>query len=84
MQPIVLRLQEEDRRLLEINARSEGKPMAEIARRAIKAYLKEKPKQKGGIEVLLDWARKSKKYKSSFKDKNLSTNYKEYLYGNKS
>jgi len=84
MQPIVLRLPDEDRRLLELQAKQEGVAMAEVARKAIKAYFKEKPKQKSGAEVLLEWAKKSKKYKSSFKDKNLSTAYKEYLYGSKS
>ena len=85
MQPIVLRLPNDDRRLLELEAKQEGVPMAEVARKAIKAYLKDKPKQKSAAEVLLGWAlRKDKKYKSSFKDKDLSTNYKEYLYGAKS
>ena len=84
MQPIVLRLPDDDRKLLELEARQEGIPMARVARKAIKAYFKKKPKQKSGAEVLLDWAKKAKKYKSNFKDKNLSTNYKEYLYGPKS
>jgi predicted DNA-binding protein len=84
MQPIVLRIPEEDRRFLELEAKRAGKPMAEVARKAIKAYLKGKPKQKSAAEVLLEWARKAKKYKNSFKDKDLSANYKEYLYGSKS
>ena len=84
MQPVVIRFPEEDKRLLELEAKQEGVPMAEVARKAIKAYFKEKPKQKSGAEVLLEWAKKAKKYKSNFKDKNLSTNYKEYLYGPKS
>ena len=84
MQPIVLRLPEEDRRLLEFEAKKEGTPMAEVARKAIKAYFKKKPRAQNGIEVLLKWARRSGKYKSRFKDENLSTTYKEYLYGPKS
>ena len=82
MQPIVLRLKDEDRRLLELEAKQEGIAMAEVARKAIKAYFKEKPKQKSAGEVLLEWAlRKDKPIKKSRVN---STNYKEYLYGSKS
>ena len=84
MQPIVLRLPNEDRRLLEIEANQKGVPMAEVARKAIKVYLKGRPKRKSAADIMLEWPKKGKKYKSSFKDKNLSTNYKEYLYGPKS
>jgi len=79
MQPIVLRLQDEDRRLLKLEAKQEGIAMAEVARKAIKAYFKEKPKQKSAAEVLLEWAlRKDKPIKRNAVN---STNYKEYLYG---
>lgn len=82
MQPIVLRLPDEDRRLLALEAKQEGVPVAEVARKAIKAYFKEKPKQKSAAEVLLEWAlRKDKPIKKSPVN---STNYKEYLYGPKS
>jgi len=85
MQPIIIRLPDEDRRLLELEARQEGVVMAEIVRLAIKTYLKRKPKKPHAAEILLKWAlRKDKKYKSSFKDKDLSANYKDYLYGPKS
>lgn len=79
MQPIVLRLPDEDRRLLEIDAKQEGVAMAEVARRAIKTYLKRKPEKPHGAEVLLKWAlRKDKPVKKSRVN---STNYKYYLYG---
>ena len=84
MQPFIVRLPDEDRRLLELEAKKEGVVMAEVARKAIRTYLEKKPKQKSAAEVLLEWAKKAKKYKSNFKDKNLSANYKEYLYGPKS
>ena len=84
MQPIVLRLPNEDRRLLEIESNQKGVPMAEVARKAIKVYLNGRPKRKSAADIMLEWPKKGKKYKSSFKDKNLSTNYKEYLYGPKS
>lgn len=85
MQPFIIRLPDEDRRLLELEAKKEGSPLAAVARKAIRIYLEEKPKQKSGGDVLLEWAlRKNRKYKSSFKDKGLSTNYKKYLYGPKS
>ena len=84
MQPIVIRLPDEDRNLLAIEAKREGKPVAEVARKAIKAYFKKKPKAQNGAEILLKWAKRSEKYKSRFKDENLSTTYKEYLYGSKS
>ena len=84
MQPIVIRLPDEDRMLLAIEAKREGKPVAEVARKAIRAYFKKTPKQESGAEVLLKWAKRSEKYKSLFKDENLSATYKEYLYGAKS
>lgn len=81
MQPVVVRLPDEERRLLKIEAQNQGVPVSEVARKAIKNYLKQKPKQKSGAEVLLEWATRTEKYKSKYKDKNLSTNYKKYLYG---
>ena len=72
--------------ILELEAKKEGTSVAEVTRKAIKKYIKGKPKQENGAgaEVLLKWAKKAKKYKSHYKDKNLSTTYKEYLYGSKS
>lgn len=85
MQSFIIRLPDEDRRLLELEAKKEGSSVAAVARKAIRIYLEEKPKQKSGADVLLEWVfKKNKKYKSSFKDKDLSTNYKDYLYGSKS
>lgn len=81
MQPVVVRLPDEERRLLKIEAQNQGVPVSEVAREAIKNYLKKKPKQKSGAEVLLEWATRREKYKSRYKDKNLSTTYKKYLYG---
>lgn len=84
MQPVVIRLPEEDRKRLEYEAKHLGRPLAEIARRAIKKYLQDKPKQKSGAEVLLKWTKQSKKYTSKYKDMDLSETYKQHLYGPKS
>lgn len=79
MQPVVIRFPEEDKRLLELEAKQEGATMAEVARKAIRAYLKIKPQKPNGAEVLLKWAlRKDKLIKKSRVN---STNYKYYLYG---
>lgn len=82
--PFVIRLTEEERKLLELEARRQRKSLTEVARKAIRDYLKGKKPQKSASEVLLEWASKAKKYKPQFKDENLSTTYKEYLYGAKS
>ena len=81
MQPVVVRLPDEERRLLKIEAQTLGVPVSEVARKAIKTYLKKKPRRKSGAEVLLEWAKRAEKYKSRYGDTNLSTNYKKYLYG---
>lgn len=85
MQPIVLRLPEGEKRLLELEAKKEGVSMAEITRKALRTYLREKSDERpSGAEVMLKWAKRSEKYESRFHDKNLSTTYKQYLYGPKS
>ena len=84
MQPVVIRFPEEDKRLLELEAKKEAVSLAEIVRKSIKTYLKQKPRQESGAEVLLRWATRANKYRSHFKDKDVSTNYKKYLYGPKS
>lgn len=81
MQPVVIRLPDEEKRLLQLEAQTQGLPVSALARKAIKKYLQKKPKQLSGVEVLLKWATRAEKYKSKYKDKNLSTNYKKYLYG---
>lgn len=79
MQPIVIRFPEEDKRLLELEANNEKSTVAEVARKAIRAYFKTKQKKPNGGEVLLKWAlRKDKGIKKSRAN---STNYKYYLYG---
>lgn len=84
MQPVVIRLPQEEKRLLELEAKKEGKSFAEITRRALKAYLKYKPQKDSGVEVMLKWATKARQYKSHSKETDISTNYKKYLYGPKS
>lgn len=84
MQPVVIRLPDEERRLLQLEARSQNLPVSAVARKAIKKYLKKSPKQLSGVEVLLKWATRAKKYESKYKDKKLSANYKKYLYGSQS
>ena len=81
MQPVVIRIPDEEKRLLQLEAKNQGVPVSAVARKAIKTYLQKKPKQLTGVEVLLKWATRAEKYKSRYKDKNLSTNYKKYLYG---
>ena len=82
MQPVVVRLPEEERRLLKLEAQSQGVAVSEVARTAIKTYLKKKPRQLSGVEVLLKWA--TRKEKPVKKYAVTSLNYKEYLYGKKS
>ena len=82
MQPVVVRLPEEERRLLKLEAQSQGVAVSEVARKAIKTYLKKKPRQLSGVEVLLKWA--TRKEKPVKKYAVTSLNYKEYLYGKKS
>ncbi|MBI4009325.1 CopG family transcriptional regulator, partial [Candidatus Roizmanbacteria bacterium] len=53
MQPVVVRLPDEERRLLKIEAQTQGVPVSEVARKAIKNYLKKKPRQLSGAEVLI-------------------------------
>lgn len=81
MNPIVLRLPSEDKELLELEARKQKQTLAEVVRRAIKTYLKTKPTQKSGAATLLEWTQKSERYKSAFKDTDLSVTYKKHLYG---
>lgn len=82
MQPVVIRLPDKEKRLLKLEAQTQGVPMSEVARKAIKDYFKKKPKQLSGVEVLLKWA--TRKEKPSKKSPVTSLNYKEYLYGRKS
>ena len=84
MNPVVLRLPDDIKQQLELESRRQKQSLAEAIRRAITIYLKEKPKQKSAAEVMLEWAERSGKYKSNYKDTDLSTNYKQYLYGPKS
>lgn len=84
MNPVVLRLPDDIKQQLELESRRQKQSLAEVIRRAITIYLKEKPKHKSAAEVLLEWAERSGKYKSHYKDTDLSTNYKQYLYGPKS
>ena len=81
MSPLVLRLPDEDKELLELEARREKQTLAQVIRRAIKAYLETKPTKKTGAATLLEWTQKTTNHKSSFKDKDLSTSYKKHLYG---
>lgn len=83
-QTFVLRIEDETRADLELEARRQRQSVAEILRRAAKQYLQNKPAKTTGAEVLLKWATRSEKYPSQFQDKDLSTNYKQYLYGSKS
>lgn len=83
-QPFVVRLDEKDKTLLELEAQRQKLSVAEILRTATKQYLENQPIKKTGAEVLLKWARRSEKYSSHYQDKDLSTNYKQYLYGPKS
>ena len=82
MQPIVIRLPDEEKRLLKIEAQNQGVPVSEVARKAIKTYLRKKPKKLSGVGVLLKWA--TRKEKPVKKYAITSLNYKEYLYGSKS
>lgn len=83
-QTFVLRLDKEDKDLLELEAKRQKQSVAEILRIATKQYLENQPIKRTGAEVLLKWARRSEKYSSHYQDKDLSTNYKQYLYGPKS
>lgn len=80
MQPIIIRIPDEDRKMLLYEAQLQGVPVSQVARIAINDYLKDRPKKSGG-EVLLEWAMRKEKIKT--KTKISSTNYKKYLYGNK-
>lgn len=83
MQPVVLRLSEEDKRLLELEAKKKGVSMAEVGRKAITTYLAKVKKEKpSGAEVLLKWALRTDKPKK--RTAVTSQNYKQYLYGPKS
>lgn len=83
MNPVIVRLPDETKEILVQKARKQKQSLAEIIRRAIIVSIKDEPVQKSGAEVLLEWVKENKHYPSKFKDKNLSTTYKKYLYGGK-
>lgn len=84
MQPLVIRLSQEDRKALELLAREEDTSIAEVARKSIKATIKKSKKADSFLDFLDLWDEENKKVKSLYHDTDLSTNYKQYLYGPKS
>lgn len=76
--PLVVRIPEEQKLMLEIIANSKNVSMAQITRTAIRDYVA-KARSEKDLFIKLAAIGKSKKIASA--PKNLSENYKNYLYG---
>lgn len=75
---LVVRIPEEQKLILEILANNNQVSIAEITRLAIKNYIARMTKDKKGLFIRLVEIGKSKKVVNAPKD--LSENYKKYLY----
>ena len=82
MTQLVVRIPEKQRQALELEAQRSGETVSQVDRRGIFHQVEEKRKKNNLAELaeLLAIAEKGKHIKSP---KDLSTNYKRYLYGDK-
>lgn len=79
--PLVVRVSEEQKISLKILADSQNVSVAKITRKAIEEYISKTAKDKGNLLVRLAKIGESKKLPGAPKD--LSQNYKNYLYSKK-
>lgn len=82
MTQLVVRIPEEQKRLLDIEAQRQRETVSNLVRRAIAQYMevRQNRSNRNDLMALLAIAEKGKHIKGP---KDLSTNYKRYLYGDK-
>jgi predicted transcriptional regulator len=82
MTQLVVRIPEEQKQALALEAQRKGETVSDVARRAIAQYTEEKRGRgnRNDLMALLAIAEKGRHIKGP---KDLSTNYKRYLYGDK-
>lgn len=82
MTQLVLRIAEEQKQFLALEAQHQGETISHVVRRAIAHYVENK--RKGGTKnELLALAQIGKRFKGKKYPTDLSANYKRYLYGDK-
>lgn len=80
MTQLIVRIPEEQKQALTLIAQQERQPLSHVVRRAIDTFVASKKRGKNDLEKLIAIAHK---YKGPAGPKDLSTNYKRYLYGDK-
>ena len=82
MTQLVVRIPEEQKQMLVLEAQRKGESVSEVARRALARYIEEKSGQ-GHRDELLDLLAIARKGKHIKGPKDVSSHYKRYLYGDK-
>lgn len=82
MTQLIVRIPEEQKQILEREAQRGGETVSVVVRRAITRYVEEK-RGRGNRNELLAFLAIAEKGKHIKGPKDLSTNYKRYLYGDK-
>ncbi|MBI3577447.1 hypothetical protein HY086_05415 [Candidatus Gottesmanbacteria bacterium] len=80
MTQLVVRIPEEQKQMLMLIAQTERQPLSRVVRGALDTFITAKKHQHNDLLRLLEIANK---YKGPVVPKDLSTNYKRYLYGDK-
>ncbi|MDO8452078.1 MAG: hypothetical protein Q7S76_04390 [bacterium] len=81
MTQLVVRIPEEQKQMLTLIAQQERQPLSQIVRRALDTFVASK--KRGKKNDLLQLVAIAEKYKGPIGPRDLSTNYKRYLYGDK-
>lgn len=81
MTQLVVRIPEEQKQVLTLIAQQERQPLSRVVRRALDNFVA--AKKRGKKNDLLRLVAIAHKYKGPAGPKDLSTNYKRYLYGDK-
>lgn len=81
MTQLVVRIPEEQKQTLLLLAQQERQPLSHVVRRAIDTFVA--TKKRGKKNDLLALVAIAHKYKGPVGPRDLSTNYKRYLYGDK-
>lgn len=81
MTQLIVRIPEEQKQILTLLAQQERLPLSHVVRRALEEFVSSKKRsQKNDLLALVAIAHK---YNGPVGPKDLSTNYKRYLYGDK-
>lgn len=80
MTQLVIRIPEEQKQMLILIAQTERQPLSRVVRIALDKFIAKKKDQHNDLLKLLEIANR---YKGPVGPRDLSTNYKRYLYGDK-